>query len=260
VSVAEQVNQSPYTGPTLLDAVRVNKFDPALLPKDDSIQQRWIYAAMLQAFRRDIDDAPTLVLINRWDGCTMWPAEYPCPYHDALHRSKPIRDALIARMAAAMPPLLAGRQPRVCYCGGCIPPAASTGDRDVLAPLLPGADQIQLRWDLCVAARENDAPAVKLLLEEAKVAPSATTEGGETALHFAAGRGSMDAARGLLAAGANVNAIQVLHLIQSTPLDKAKVAGKKEMEQLLRDAGGLTITELRAKQAAGEAKQDEPAN
>lgn len=248
MSIADQASKFPYTGPTLLEAVHDRSFDPALLPDDDSIQQRWIYAAMVAAFYRGLDDAPTLLLIKRWDGCTMWPAKYRCPYMDARYRSKPIRDALIARMVEAMPPASRGGGPQVCYCGKCILPAASTGDRDVLAPLLPCASEDELKGALSSVAYHNEVAALKLLFQETKLAPSTTLDGGTTALHAAAAGGAMDTARVLIAAGADVNAYQALYLIQTTPLDEAQRGGHVEMKKLLRDAGGLTIKELEERQ------------
>lgn len=240
----EVAGQGAYTGPGLLETVRGGQLDVARLPAAETVQQRWVYASMVQGLRR-LDDEKTLALIKQWDGCTLWPDEAECPYFDAIHRAKPVREAVVARIREAAAPIRRDK-PRVCYCGQCLNAAVRLGDREIVAPILPFTRRYELDEELRPAAADNNVRAVQLLLE-LKARTDGTNVKGDTALHFAAQTGAIDAARLLLAGGADVNAYPALRLIQRTPVDAAHQAGKVEMEKLLRDAGGLSITELRAR-------------
>jgi ankyrin repeat protein len=106
------------------------------------------------------------------------------------------------------------------------------GDTDGLSKIIatPGVADEALK----LAAIHDKADMLPFLVDNGADIKRADADG-MTPLHWAAGAGSMDAAKALLARGAAVNA---RNLLGQTPLDYAAEAGKTEMVAYLKGVGG----------------------
>ncbi|EFJ09171.1 hypothetical protein SELMODRAFT_130298 [Selaginella moellendorffii] len=97
----------------------------------------------------------------------------------------------------------------------------------------------QLLVQLLSCARNNDAAQLGRLLRADPALVHAKDYDGRTALHIAALHGGADAARLLLAAGANVNATDRWG---NSPLTDAEAAGFGNLVRLIQDYGGQLLT------------------
>ncbi len=104
-------------------------------------------------------------------------------------------------------------------------------------------------------AADGDLPALRLALRYG-ADPELRNEAGETALAYACDWGQLESVRALLAAGADVNAIEggregpptTALDCGGTRRDPESAEARREIARLLRDAGGLTYEELQVQE------------
>ena len=113
-----------------------------------------------------------------------------------------------------------------------------------ISSTLAEQDADRERWPLIFAAGEGDADAVKKLLVSGAADVHQLSKDGESALHVAAIKGSLDTARALLDAGAEVDArTPPGSTIYMTPTMWATYHGHLELVEMLLDAGAVPTAE-----------------